>query len=116
MAKTFTITLSDGSVIENLELNGNNYISKKKLTAADFEGKLSHVDILDDETQETQVLTDAFLVQCVKFDKEYWFILAEKTQEEKDREELFAKTDRTMAAQEYNIMMGNLEDPSDEEE
>ena len=116
MAKTFTITLSDGSVIENLELNGNNYISKKKITADDFEGKLGHVEIVDNETEETQVLEDAMLVQCIKFDKEYWFILTEKTLEEKDRDELFAKTDRTIAVQEYNIMMGNLEDPSEDEE
>ena len=83
MAKTFTITLSDGSVIENLGLNGNNYTSKKKLTADDFEGKLSRVTVLDDETQETEVLEDQVLVQCIKYEKEYRFILRDKSAEEK---------------------------------
>lgn len=68
--------------------------------------------ILDNETQETEVLEDQVLVQCIKYDKEYWFILRDKSAEEKFTE----RTDRTTAVQEYNIMMGNLEDPSEDEE
>lgn len=75
--------------------------------------------ILDNETQETEVLEDQVLVQCIKYDKEYWFILRDKSAEEKFAEEneaLTARADRTTAVQEYNIMMGNLEDPSEDEE
>ena len=41
----YKITFSDGSIINNLELNGNNFVSKTKLTADVFEGKLSRVVI-----------------------------------------------------------------------
>lgn len=72
----YTITLSDGSQITDLTLNGNNYISAKKVTEETFAGKLSTVTITCDDGTET-VLTDAELVQVVKMGKEYWFILRE---------------------------------------
>jgi len=45
MANNFKITLSDGTVIKDLEMNGNNFVSKTPLTADNFNGKLSHVVI-----------------------------------------------------------------------
>ena len=48
--KTWTIELADGTTLEGLTLNGNNYVSKAKLTADDFDGNLSHVKITDGET------------------------------------------------------------------
>lgn len=83
MEKTFKVTLADGTVLDNLGLNGNNYISKKKIEASAFEGKLSHVEVYDYEDEKTTVLEDQVLVQCVKYDKEYWFILRGKTTEER---------------------------------
>lgn len=43
--------------------------------------------MLDNETQESEILEDQVLVQCIKYDKEYWFILREKSAEEKFAEE-----------------------------
>lgn len=45
MSNKWKVTLSDGSVISDLELNGNNFVSKTPLTAVDFDAKLSHVII-----------------------------------------------------------------------
>jgi len=42
---SYKITLSDGTIIDNLELNGNNFVSRTPLTAANFAGKLAHVTI-----------------------------------------------------------------------
>ena len=42
---SYKITLSDGTEIKNLELNGNNFVSKAPLITADFDGKLTHVII-----------------------------------------------------------------------
>ena len=42
---SWEITLSDGAIIDNLELNGNNFISKAEITSEIFNGKLSHVVI-----------------------------------------------------------------------
>ena len=49
MAKeTFTITLDDGTQLGGLELNGNNFVSKKKVTEDTFKGKLGRVVIEGD--------------------------------------------------------------------
>lgn len=44
----YTITLSDGSKLENLRLNGNNFIANYQLSEADFKYKLSSIDIESD--------------------------------------------------------------------
>ena len=49
MAKgTFTVTLADGTQLGGLVLNGNNFVSKKEVTAETFRGKLSKVIIEGD--------------------------------------------------------------------
>lgn len=75
----FTITLSDGTELKNLTLNGNNYISKKKVTEATFDGKLDHVTITGSSGSVTE-LNNAELIQIATYDDEegYHFILREK--------------------------------------
>ena len=90
MEKTITITLADGTKLENLGLNGNNYISDEEIDSTVFEDNLHRVEIHDSETGETTVLHDAELVQLVKYDEEYWFIFREKSSEEADIEALNA--------------------------
>ena len=41
----FKVTLSDGSIIDDLTLNGNNFISQTEVTLDMFDGKLAHVVI-----------------------------------------------------------------------
>ena len=45
MEKKLTMTLSDGTKLKNLTLNGTNYVSQTKLTEADFAGKLRTVTV-----------------------------------------------------------------------
>lgn len=90
MEKTITITLADGTKLENLGLNGNNYISDEEIDSTVFEDNLHRVEIHDSETGETTVLHDAELVQLVKYDEECWFIFREKSPEEADIEALNA--------------------------
>ena len=78
--KIYKITLADGTVIDNLILNGNNYISDKELTADVFLGKLDKV-IINDGEKDT-VYENMTLVQIVKYDEEYWFILRTMTKRE----------------------------------
>lgn len=84
--RTWTVTLADGTALEGLALNGNNFISTRKLTDADFEGKLEHVTITDGET--TTELTNVELVQCMQYGTEYWFVLREMTAEELEKRNL----------------------------
>lgn len=76
----YTMTLSDGTKLENLELNGNNWISNTKLTESDFEGKLNKVSVTDGTTMREY--TKQVLVQIMEVDGKYWFILRDKTREE----------------------------------
>ena len=45
----FTITLSDGTKLENLGLNGTNFISQNEVTVDTFRGKLAKVVIDGDK-------------------------------------------------------------------
>lgn len=78
--KIYKITLADGTVIDNLRMNGNNYISDTELTADMFLGNLSTVTINDGERDV--VYKNMSLVQIVKYDEEYWFILRTMTKRE----------------------------------
>lgn len=69
----YTMVLSDGTIIENLRKNGDNYISVSKLTADMFEGKLSEVTV---KTSEDEVVMENMaLVQITEMNGEYWFVL-----------------------------------------
>lgn len=98
----YTMTLSDGTKLENLELNGSNWISSSKLTEKDFEGKLVKVSATDGE--HTYSFENALLVQIMEIDNKYWFILREKTREEKMEESITAT--QVALADVYEQMLG----------
>ncbi|XJZ57288.1 hypothetical protein ACIA3Y_04835 [Lactobacillus delbrueckii subsp. bulgaricus] len=87
--KTYTVTLSDGSKLENLTLNGNNFISTTAITENQFDdGKLKSVVITDSEGKEEKH-EDMFLVQVTHpSDQEWWFILADKSEDQIKKEQL----------------------------
>ena len=95
--RTWKITLADGTSLDGLDLNGNNFISSTAVTEATFAGKLSSVTI--EGPDGTQTHEDMKLVQISKVGKKYWFILAEKTAEEKQKE----ATDARMAEMEQTM-------------
>ena len=78
--RKWKITLADGTELEGLGLNGNNFISVDPLTEEDFDGKLEQVVITDGETVEEHENME--LVQIQRHGVEYWFILREITSEE----------------------------------
>lgn len=49
----YTITLADGQKIENLDKNGDNFVSKTKVDESIFENNLTKVTVSDGETTET---------------------------------------------------------------
>lgn len=82
MEESFKITLADGTQLKNLKLNGNNYISKTKITEDDFKGKLSKV-IIENETEKTsEEFEHMELVQIVHYEDGYYFILRELSEQE----------------------------------
>ncbi len=84
----YTIKLYDGTVLENLILNGNNFISDKILLDNIFTDNLDKVEISDGEN--THIYNDMMLAANRVIDGKSWFILAEKTPEQKEKEALEA--------------------------
>lgn len=86
----YTMVLSDGTIIENLRKNGDNYISASKLTADMFDGKLSEVTVKTSEDE--MVMENMDLVQITEMNGEYWFVLRQ-----------FSATELAMAKMSSNI-------------
>lgn len=78
---TYAITLSDGTVIDNLRLNGNNFISDSELTEADFAGKLDGVTIESSDGVKEEH-TNMELIQVKQYGSEWWFVLRDIPEEE----------------------------------
>lgn len=99
--KTFKIVLADGTSLEGLGLNGNNFISSKKLTEDTFEGNLSHV-VIEDSEGNTEEHDNMALVQIAKYGKEYWFVLRELSAQE-------IRDAKIQANIEYIAMMSDID-------
>lgn len=78
--KIYKITLSDGTVLDNLKMNGNNFISETEIDESVFEGNCAEVTINNGETDD--VHTNMELVQIQKMGAEYWFVLRDITETE----------------------------------
>lgn len=71
----YTITLATGEKLTNLGLNGNNFISKKKIDESIFTDEaMAEITISDGETTETHK-NWVFIQQQKWFDGSYYFIL-----------------------------------------
>lgn len=82
----YTITLNNGTKLENLTLNGNNFISEKIIEDAVFDGNLKRVEISDGE--KTTVYEDMFLASNRVDGGKSWIVLLEKTDEMKRQEQI----------------------------
>lgn len=98
--KIYRVTLADGTVIDNLRLNGNNFISDTPIDAAIFEGNGSPVIIHDGEKDE--VHGNMELVQAVLVGEECWFVLRDITSAELEKIKMQSDI-------EYVAMMAGIE-------
>ena len=86
--ENFTIALSNGTELKNLELNGNNFITQEQISEETFEDGLSPVVINGEEHEQMA------LVRVVRHeDGRYWFILRDVTAEEIAQAKLRADID-----------------------
>ena len=79
--KTYKITLGNGHVIDNLKLNGNNFISPTKIEKSVFNGNLSKVTINDGVQDEIYKNMDLIHITEMS-DSEYWFALRDVSEQE----------------------------------
>ena len=84
MEKSWKITLSDGTTIENLRLNGNNFVSETEIKKEMFDGKLLKVTIegIEDGKKVVNEYKNMELVQIVHYEDGFYFVLRELSQEE----------------------------------
>ena len=85
----FTVILSDGTQLTNLELNGNNFISDNAITEETFSGRLSRVIITGDpEEDECRLIGEhenMALVRVQERDGKSWFILRDMSHDELEK-------------------------------
>lgn len=98
--KIYKITQTDGTVINDLKLNGNNFISSTEIEESVFDGNLLTVTINDGEKDE--IHTNMKLVQISKVGSSYWFVL----QDIPETELAFIKMQSDI---EYVAMMSEIE-------
>lgn len=105
MEKSWKITLADGTKLENLSLNGNNFVSETIITEDDFKGKLLKVKI-EGKTEDGQEIAEEHehmeLVQIAHYEDGYYFVLRDIT--EAELEKMKMKSDI-----EYLAMMSDID-------
>ena len=77
----YSVTLSDGTKLDNLTLNGNNFVSSTEVTEDTFNGKLSKVTIVDEDGKSTDH-GEMELIQVTHYSDGYYFILADKQEDQ----------------------------------
>ena len=80
----YTITLHDGTKLENLELNGNNFIAEGVIADSVFADNLATV-VVTDGTTINNYLDMALVINRVANGRS-WFVLRVKTEQEKMEE------------------------------
>lgn len=103
---TYTITLDDGTVLSDLRMNGNNYISETEVTEDDFDGNLLEVTISDGENEE--VLHNVELIQITHYSDGWYFILRETPADILEKQQMMAYID-------YLSAMTGIDLPNEED-
>lgn len=98
--KLYSITLADGTVLDDLRLNGTNYISTKPIDETIFEYNCSPLTISDGELID--IHAHAELIHVLHIGEEYW--IAFRDISEAELELLRIKSDI-----EYLAMMSDVE-------
>jgi len=87
----YKIELADGTKLENLKLNGNNFIPQSPIDSSIFENNLDKVTIIDNEgsTEEHKNMKVIF----ARIGETKTFVLTKKTQAEIEKEALQQRID-----------------------
>lgn len=96
----YKITLADGTTLENLVLNGNNYVASTAVDDAVFKDNMASVTITNLEDGTTEQIEDGVLLSNIVRDGCSWIVLGQKTPEQKaeeTRDKEIAELRRAMA-------------------
>ena len=96
----YKIILADGTIIDNLELNGNNYIPETPIDVNIFTGNLSKISLIDSDENIEEV--NDFRIVFAEVAGKQSFIISEKSSEEK-RDERVTNTEVDVVTLEETI-------------
>lgn len=82
----YKITLADGTTLDDLVLNGNNYIASTAVDDAVFEGNMASVTITNLQDGSTEQIEDGVLLSNIVREGCSWIVLGQKTPEQKAEE------------------------------
>lgn len=82
----YKITLADGTELNDLVLNGNNFIAQTAVSDAVFKGNMATVTITNLEDGTTEQIEDGVLLSNIVRDGCSWIVLGQKTPEQKAEE------------------------------
>ena len=82
----YKITLADGTALENLVLNGNNYVAYTAVGDAIFKDNVATVTITNLEDGTAEQIEDGVLLSNIVRDGCSWIVLGQKTPEQKAKE------------------------------
>ena len=100
----YKITLENGSVIDNLVLNGNNYISQDEIDDTNLQGILNEV-VIEDENQRV-VYEKLKLISHIKVNGRSWLVFCEPSIEELRKLQIDTRFD--VVEQEQDIIIDVL--------
>ena len=82
----YKITLADGTELNDLVLNGNNFIAQTAVSDAVFKGNMATVTITNLEDGTTEQIEDGVLLSSIVRDGRSWLVLGQKSAEQKAQE------------------------------
>lgn len=82
----YKITLADGTTLENLVLNGNNFIAQTAVDDAVFKDNMASVTITHLEDGTAEQIEDGVLLSNIVRDGKSWLVLGQKSAEQKAEE------------------------------
>ena len=106
----YKITLADGTELNDLVLNGNNFIAQTAVSDAVFKGNMATVTMTNLEDGTTEQIEDGVLLSNIVRDGCSWIVLGQKSEEEKRLDTIdSAFTDLQMAlAEVYEMVLGGM--------
>lgn len=106
----YKITLADGTTLENLALNGNNFIAQTAVDDAVFKDNMASVVITNLEDGTAEQIEDGVLLSNIVREGCSWLVLGQKSEEEKRLETIDSTfTDLQMAlAEVYEMVLGGM--------
>lgn len=106
----YKITLADGTELNDLVLNGNNFIAAAAVDDAVFKGNMASVVITNLEDGTAEQIEDGVLLSNIVRDGKSWLVLGQKSAEQKRLETIDSTfTDLQMAlAEVYEMMLGGM--------